>query len=259
MKKFRPCGQDSECGFVIRSMLGLREHRGGCPGARGCIRRCCVIGQRSCDRRPRKFFGRSQCCSMRPYKDVLIAAGYMTEEENRPLSPTRMSLQQMSNKQILDEICRRTVGDTRRTPYSSASERSTSHPRRMDQHTLGVPPLGSFAVSRPIASKPSRPAARRTHSHCRAGKGSKQRVGRADHVGSSATAPDDRGDHPAATAPSYCRSRCSRSASSSAAKVSIPTLPTGSGSRRRTDTERTCSACAFDARAKPDSSDSTIT
>ena len=43
---------------------------------------------------------------------LLIAAGYMTEEENRPLSPTRMSLQQMSNKQILDEICRRTVGDT---------------------------------------------------------------------------------------------------------------------------------------------------
>ena len=73
------------------------------------------------------------------------------------------------------------------------------------------------------------------------------------------THPDDRGDHPAPTAPSYCRSRCSRSASSSAAKVSIPTLPTGSGSRRRTDTERTCSACAFDARAKPDSSDSTIT
>ncbi|WP_307846866.1 helix-turn-helix domain-containing protein [Rhodococcus erythropolis] len=47
-----------------------------------------------------------------PIQDVLIAAGYMTEEENRPLSPTRMSLQQMSNKQILDEICRRTVGDT---------------------------------------------------------------------------------------------------------------------------------------------------
>lgn len=62
----------------------------------------------------------------------------------------------------------------RRTPYSSASERSTSHPGRMDQHTLGIPPLGSFAVSRPVASRPSRPAARRKHSHCRAGKGSKQ-------------------------------------------------------------------------------------
>lgn len=45
-----------------------------------------------------------------PIQDVLIAAGYMTEEEHRPLSPTRMSLQQMSNKQILDEIRRRTAG-----------------------------------------------------------------------------------------------------------------------------------------------------
>ncbi|MBW0288515.1 MULTISPECIES: hypothetical protein [Rhodococcus] len=41
----------------------------------------------------------------------LIAAGFMTEEENRPLSPTRKSLQQLSNKQILDEIRRRTAGD----------------------------------------------------------------------------------------------------------------------------------------------------
>ncbi len=46
-----------------------------------------------------------------PIQEVLIAAGYMTEEESRPLSPTRLSLQQMSNKQILDEIRRRTVGD----------------------------------------------------------------------------------------------------------------------------------------------------
>jgi len=44
-------------------------------------------------------------------QEVLIAAGFMTEEENVPLSPTRMSLQQLSNKQILDEIRRRTVGD----------------------------------------------------------------------------------------------------------------------------------------------------
>lgn len=43
--------------------------------------------------------------------EVLIASGFMTEEENRPLSPTRMSLQQLSNKQILDEIRRRTSGD----------------------------------------------------------------------------------------------------------------------------------------------------
>ena len=46
-----------------------------------------------------------------PVQEVLIAAGFMTEAENRPLSPTRMSLQQLSNKQILDEIRRRTAGD----------------------------------------------------------------------------------------------------------------------------------------------------
>ncbi|MGV0157083.1 helix-turn-helix domain-containing protein [Rhodococcus sp. GB-02] len=46
-----------------------------------------------------------------PVQEVLIAAGFMTEEENVPLSPTRMSLQQMPNKQILDEIRRRTTGD----------------------------------------------------------------------------------------------------------------------------------------------------
>ncbi len=53
-----------------------------------------------------------------PIHEVLIAAGYMTEEENRLLSPTRMSLQQMSTKQILDEIRRHTVGDTGRPPIS---------------------------------------------------------------------------------------------------------------------------------------------
>lgn len=46
-----------------------------------------------------------------PIQEVLIAAGYMTEEENVPLSATRVSLQQMSSKQILDEIRRRTAGD----------------------------------------------------------------------------------------------------------------------------------------------------
>ncbi|MEI4741883.1 helix-turn-helix transcriptional regulator [Rhodococcus erythropolis] len=46
-----------------------------------------------------------------PVQEVLIAAGFMTEDENVPLSPTRMSLQELSNKQILDEIRRRTVGD----------------------------------------------------------------------------------------------------------------------------------------------------
>ncbi|MGM5069006.1 helix-turn-helix domain-containing protein [Rhodococcus qingshengii] len=47
-----------------------------------------------------------------PAQEVLIAAGFMTEDENVPLSPTRKSLQQLSNKQILDEIRRRTAGDT---------------------------------------------------------------------------------------------------------------------------------------------------
>ncbi|WP_225989521.1 helix-turn-helix domain-containing protein [Rhodococcus erythropolis] len=46
-----------------------------------------------------------------PVQEVLIVAGFMTEEENLPLSPTRMSLQQLSNKQILDEIRRQTAGD----------------------------------------------------------------------------------------------------------------------------------------------------
>ena len=47
-----------------------------------------------------------------PVQEVLIAAGFMTEEENLPLSPTRKSLQQLSNKQILDEIRRRTMSLT---------------------------------------------------------------------------------------------------------------------------------------------------
>ena len=74
-----------------------------------------------------------------PIQDVLIAAGYMTEEENRPLSPTgcRCNKCRTANpRRDMPPHSRR----HRRTPYSSASERSTSHPRRMDQHTLGVPP-----------------------------------------------------------------------------------------------------------------------
>ena len=47
-----------------------------------------------------------------PVPEVLVAAGYMTEEENVPLPATRTTLQQMSNKQILDEIRRRTAGDS---------------------------------------------------------------------------------------------------------------------------------------------------
>ncbi|MHD0307202.1 helix-turn-helix domain-containing protein [Rhodococcus erythropolis] len=51
-----------------------------------------------------------------PVPEVLVAAGYMTEEENVPLPATRTALQQMSNKQILDEIRRRTAGDGSGTP-----------------------------------------------------------------------------------------------------------------------------------------------
>ncbi|MFF1945104.1 helix-turn-helix domain-containing protein [Rhodococcus qingshengii] len=67
-----------------------------------------------------------------PVQEVLIAAGFMTEEENRPLSPTRTSLQQLSNKQILDEIRRRTAGDVGGPPI----------PVRVngDLHTPGGPP-----------------------------------------------------------------------------------------------------------------------
>ena len=51
-----------------------------------------------------------------PVREVLVAAGYMTEEENVPLPATRTLLQQISNKQILDELRRRTAGDGEGTP-----------------------------------------------------------------------------------------------------------------------------------------------
>ncbi len=69
MKKFRPCGQDSECGFVIRSMLGGYESTEEAARALGVypslLRHWATIVRSPS---PRKFFGRSQCCSMRPYK-----------------------------------------------------------------------------------------------------------------------------------------------------------------------------------------------
>ena len=81
-----------------------------------------------------------------PVQEVLIAAGFMTEEENRPLSPTRMSLQQLSNKQILDEIRRRTSGDVGGPPI----------PVRVDGvlHAPGSLPTAfvSNAVGRPCAA-----------------------------------------------------------------------------------------------------------
>ncbi|WP_232253331.1 helix-turn-helix domain-containing protein [Rhodococcus erythropolis] len=90
-----------------------------------------------------------------PIQEVLIAAGYMTEEENVPLSPTGMSLQQMSNKQILDEIRRRTAGDMGGTPI----------PVRVNGvlHTPGGLPTVSVsnAVGRPSVPTSPSPTARR--------------------------------------------------------------------------------------------------
>lgn len=81
-----------------------------------------------------------------PVPEVLVAAGYMTEEENVPLPATRTMLQQMSNKQILDEIRRRTAGDGGGTPI----------PVRVNGvlHTpVGLPAaLVSSTVGRPCAS-----------------------------------------------------------------------------------------------------------
>lgn len=54
-----------------------------------CIRLRCVSGQD---------------CAV---PDRASAARFMTQEENRTLSPTKMSLQQLSNKQILNKIRRR--------------------------------------------------------------------------------------------------------------------------------------------------------
>lgn len=62
-----------------------------------------------------------------PVPEVLVAAGYMTEEENVPLPATRTMLQQMSNKQILDEIRRRTAGDGGRDADPRTGERSAAH------------------------------------------------------------------------------------------------------------------------------------
>lgn len=80
-----------------------------------------------------------------PVQEVLTAAGFMTEDENQPLSPTRMSLQQLSNKQILDEIRRRTAGDMGGPPI----------PVRVDGvlHAPGSLPTAfvSNAVGRPCA------------------------------------------------------------------------------------------------------------
>ena len=45
-----------------------------------------------------------------PIHEVLIASGYMTEEESLPMDAAAMSLRQLSTDQILDELRRRTSG-----------------------------------------------------------------------------------------------------------------------------------------------------
>ena len=45
-----------------------------------------------------------------PIQEVLIASGYMTEEESLPMDAVTMSLRQLSTDRILDELRRRTSG-----------------------------------------------------------------------------------------------------------------------------------------------------
>ena len=45
-----------------------------------------------------------------PIQEVLIASGYMTEEESRSMDAATTSLRQFSTDQILDELRRRTSG-----------------------------------------------------------------------------------------------------------------------------------------------------
>lgn len=42
-----------------------------------------------------------------PIQEILTAAGYMTEEENRPMNTKTMSLRQFSTIELLDELRRR--------------------------------------------------------------------------------------------------------------------------------------------------------
>ena len=45
-----------------------------------------------------------------PIQEVLIASGYMTEEESLPMDAAAMSLRHLSTDQILDELRRRRSG-----------------------------------------------------------------------------------------------------------------------------------------------------
>lgn len=51
-----------------------------------------------------------------PIQEVLIASGYMTEEESLPMDAAAMSLRQLSTDQILDELRRRASLDSGASP-----------------------------------------------------------------------------------------------------------------------------------------------
>ncbi|TSD40431.1 XRE family transcriptional regulator [Rhodococcus sp. KBS0724] len=51
-----------------------------------------------------------------PIQEVLIASGYMTEEESLPVDAAAMSLRQLSTDQILDELRRRASLDSGGSP-----------------------------------------------------------------------------------------------------------------------------------------------
>lgn len=88
-----------------------------------------------------------------PVPEVLVAAGDMTEEENVPLPATRTMLQQMSNKQILDEIRRRTAGDGGGTPIPVRVNGVLHTPDGLPNTPDGLPTvLVSSTVGRPCAS-----------------------------------------------------------------------------------------------------------
>lgn len=51
-----------------------------------------------------------------PIQEVLIASGYMTEEESRPMDAVAMSLRRLSTDQILDGLRRRASPDSGGSP-----------------------------------------------------------------------------------------------------------------------------------------------
>lgn len=96
-----------------------------------------------------------------PVSEVLVAAGYMTEDENVPLPATRTLLQQMSNKQILDEIRRRTAGDAGGPPIpvrvNGVLHTPDGLPTVLVSNTMGRPsvPTSSSPTARRLGASPA--------------------------------------------------------------------------------------------------------